>query len=122
MDTHEKNINEIVNFYKNDKLLKYELEGFKQQVQNFFLEWPGFIVDDKSVIHSIKSRVKDAEHLRDKIQRKIQDGREITISNFRKEVTDLIGVRILYLYQDQFGTIHNEIMRQINERKEWKLM
>lgn len=86
------------------------------------MEWPGFVINDKSVIHSIKSRIKDAEHLRDKLQRKIQSGRKITISNFRNEVTDLIGVRILYLYQDQFEIIHNEIMRQINERKEWKLM
>ena len=44
MNSDEKNINDIVNFYKNDKLLKYELEGFKQQVQNFFLGWPGFVV------------------------------------------------------------------------------
>ena len=108
MNSDEKNINDIVNFYKNDKLLKYELEGFKQQVQNFFLEWPGFVVNDNSVIHSVKSRIKDAEHLRDKLQRKIHSGREITISNFRNQVTDLIGVRILYLYQDQFEIIHNE--------------
>lgn len=74
------------------------------------------------MIHSIKSRIKDPEHLRDKLQRKIQCGRKITIDNFREQVTDLIGVRILYLYQDQFETIHNEIMKQINERKEWILM
>lgn len=122
MNSDEKNINEIVDFYKNNKLLKFELDEFEKQVQNFFLEWPGFVKNDKSVIHSIKSRIKDAEHLRDKLQRKIQSGRKITISNFRNEVTDLIGVRILYLYQDQFEIIHNEIMRQINERKEWKLM
>lgn len=34
----------------------------------------------------------------------------------------MIGVRVLYLYQDQFQIIHNEIMRQINERKEWELV
>ncbi|XGU48293.1 hypothetical protein ACEXAJ_06090 [Fusobacterium necrophorum subsp. funduliforme] len=97
MNPDEKNINDIVNFYKNDKLLKFELEGFKKQVENFFLDWPGFVINDKSVIHSIKSRIKDAEHLRDKLQRKIESGRKITVDNFRNEVTDLIGVRILYL-------------------------
>lgn len=122
MNPDEKNINDIVNFYKNDKLLKFELEGFKKQVENFFLDWPGFVINDKSVIHSIKSWIKDAEHLRDKLQRKIESGRKITVDNFRNEVTDLIGVRILYLYQDQFKTIHNEIMKQINERNEWKFM
>lgn len=122
MSTDEKGIDEIIKFYKNDKLLRYELEGFKQQVQNFFLGWPGFIENQKSVIHSIKSRIKDPEHLRDKIQRKMENGKKISIDNFRNEVTDLIGVRILYLYQDQFQIIHSEIMRQINERKEWRLV
>lgn len=122
MNSDEINIKEIVEFYKNNETLKYELEGFKKQVENFFLDWPGFVVNDKSVIHSIKSRRKDSEHLRDKLQRKIKSGRNITIDNFRNEVTDLIGVRILYLYQDQFEIIHNEIMRQIDDRKEWKFM
>ena len=121
MGPNEKDIDEIIKFYQNDKLLKYELEGFKQQVQNFFLSWPGFIVDQKSVIHSIKSRIKDPEHLRDKIHRKVESGRKISVENFRNEVTDLIGIRVLYLYQDQFQVIHSEIMRQINERNEWKL-
>lgn len=121
MNTDVKNINDIVDFYKKDNLLKFELEGFKKQVENFFLSWPGFVVNGKSVIHSIKSRIKDPEHLRDKLQRKIQCGRKITIDNFRNQVTDLIGVRILYLYQDQFEIIHSEIMKQINERKEWIL-
>lgn len=82
MNTDEKNINDIVDFYKKDNLLKFELEGFKKQVENFFLSWPGFVVNGKSVIHSIKSRIKDPEHLRDKLQRKIQCGRKITIDNF----------------------------------------
>ena len=122
MATEDNSIDEIISYYKADKLLKYELEGFKQQVQNFFLEWPGFISGNKSVIHSIKSRIKDPEHLKDKIERKTRAGRMITKTNFCSEVTDLIGVRILYLYQDQFEIIHNEIMKQINDRKEWKLI
>ncbi len=121
MDTKDE-IDKIINFYKNDRLLKYELDGFKNQVQNFFLEWPGFIENQKSIVHSVKSRVKDSDHLRDKIQRKNREGRNISIENFRSEITDLIGVRALYLYQDQFPRIHAEIMRQVNERKEWKLV
>lgn len=122
MSTDEKSIDEIIKFYQNNELLKYELEGFKKQVENFFLDWPGFVVNQKSVIHSIKSRIKDPQHLRDKIHRKTENGRKISIDNFREQVTDLIGVRVLYLYQDQFQIIHNEIMRQVNERKEWKLV
>ena len=120
--TNDSNIEQIVSFYQNDTMLRYELEGFRKQVENFFLTWPGFSISQNSVIHSIKSRIKDPEHLRDKLQRKMANGREISINNFRHEITDLVGVRILYLYQDQFQIIHNEIMRQINERKEWRLV
>lgn len=122
MNTIDNNVDEIVKYYSNDRMLRYELEGLRQQVQNFFLEWPGFQVDDMSVIHSVKSRIKDPEHLRDKIERKNSCGREIKLSNFQEEVTDLVGVRVLYLYQDQFMAIHNEIMKQVNDRKEWKLV
>lgn len=60
--------------------------------------------------------------MRDKIERKISEGRIITTDNFRNEITDLVGIRILYLYPDQFITIHNEILKQVNQRKEWKFV
>ena len=102
MKINKKNTDEIIDFYKNDENFKYELNGFKQQVENFFLNWPKFIVNDKSVVHSVKSRIKNVEHLRDKLQRKMEAGRKITLENFRNEVTDLIGIRVLYLYPAQF--------------------
>lgn len=37
MNIDEKNINDIVYFYEENNLLKFELEGFKKQVENFFL-------------------------------------------------------------------------------------
>ena len=122
MDKQENKIDEIIEHYTKDKLLRYELEGFRSQVQNYFLEWPVFVEENIPVIHSIKSRIKDSEHLRDKIERKMDEGRVITLNNFCKEVTDLVGVRVLYLYQDQFKIIHREILKQTEERKEWKLV
>lgn len=122
MEETKDSIERIIDFYSNDKVLRYELEGFKSQVLKFFLEWPGFIEGESSVIHSIKARLKHPDHLRDKLARKNQQGRNISLDNFRNEVTDLVGVRVLYLYQDQFPKIHNEIMKQINERNEWKLV
>jgi len=73
------------------------------------------------VIHSIKSRIKDPNHLIDKVERKINEGRMINKDNFFSEITDLVGVRVLYLYQDQFSLIHSEIIKQLNEIKEWRL-
>lgn len=66
------------------------------------------------VIHSVKWRLKDPEHLRDKISRKLADGIEVTADNLFREITDLAGVRILHLYQGQFVEIHSEIMNKIN--------
>lgn len=72
-------------------------------------------------IHSIKSRIKDPDHLLEKIARKQEAGKEINESNLWTAVTDLIGVRLLHLHQDQFEEIHRLIMNQI-EMKEWRLL
>ncbi|MGN4865221.1 RelA/SpoT domain-containing protein [Bacillus cereus group sp. MYBK132-2] len=57
--------------------------------------------------HTVRSRVKDAEHLIDKIIRKIirekrrDTNYNIDISNYKSQITDLIGIRVLHLYKDQ---------------------
>src|SRR5689334_14505115 len=56
-----------------------------------------------ALVHSIRSRVKDPSHLRDKLYRKIEKCRkdrtnfDITKDNLFVKVTDLAGVRILHL-------------------------
>ena len=47
MSTDEKSIAEIIRFYQNDELLKYELEGFKKQVENFFFGLAGFCCESE---------------------------------------------------------------------------
>jgi len=62
-------------------------------------------------VHSIKSRIKDSDHLREKLWRKANECREkkqpfkITPDNVLDKVTDLAGVRILHLHTDQFPSI-----------------
>lgn len=67
-------------------------------------------VKSKDSIHSIKTRIKDSQHLVDKIKRKNNENRHIDETNFKSEITDLIGIRILYLYSEQFINIHEEII------------
>ncbi len=66
------------------------------------------------IIYAVKSRVKDLDHLLDKVKRK-EDEKNIVIddSNFLEEITDLGGVRVLHLYQNQFEHIHEFIMSQV---------
>jgi ppGpp synthetase/RelA/SpoT-type nucleotidyltranferase len=77
----------------------------------------------RPLIHSMKSRVKDPEHLKDKLKRKADDdlkkGKKITISDktIFKEVEDLAGVRLLHLHTKQLAGIHPSIMRILDEHK-----
>lgn len=91
-----------------------EAEMFVAQVRTFFSKSPEFYPEGQlPIIHSIKSRIKNPEHLRDKLQRKLADGLSVDPGNFFDQITDLAGVRVLHLYGDQFPIIHNAIMRQV---------
>src|SRR5215216_1402493 len=62
-------------------------------------------------IHSIRSRLKEHEHLRDKLGRKILKCRvagapfDVTADNLLLKINDLAGVRILHLYTRQIRDI-----------------
>ena len=72
-------------------------------------------------VHTIKSRIKDPEHLIDKVDRKRAEGKEITVSNLFETITDLAGVRVLHLYPKEFDKIHQALMAEI-EGGQWKLL
>ncbi|WP_203522537.1 GTP pyrophosphokinase [Fusobacterium sp. IOR10] len=71
-----------------------------------------FKLIDKESVHSVRRRVKKPTHLIEKIIRKgkkyVSQG--IDVSNYRDIVTDLIGVRILHLFKNDWIFIHNEII------------
>ena len=62
-------------------------------------------------IHSIKYRVKSRERLIEKIIKKsIQDPSEgITVKNYRQRIKDLIGVRVLHLFKEDWVDIHDYV-------------
>ncbi len=63
-------------------------------------------------VHSLKVRVKDPEHLIAKIIRKRLDSSEFCVDaeTYRKHVTDLIGIRALHLFKDQWRPIHDFVI------------
>lgn len=97
---------------------QFEYEQFLAGVLVFFQKHPNLNLSQSPIIHSIKSRLKDPAHLKDKLLRKLEKGKLITEENVFNEITDFIGVRVLHLYQDQFPTIHNAIMEKI-ESGDW---
>ena len=84
------------------------------------------LIDAESV-HSVRKRVKNPEHLLEKIIRKGKKYVELGINrtNYKRIVTDLIGIRVLHLFKDDWLAIHEEIMHlwevkeipQVNIRK-----
>jgi putative GTP pyrophosphokinase len=64
------------------------------------------------LVHSVRYRVKNPKTLLEKIIRKKTDDpkREITVVSYLQEITDLIGVRALHLYKDQWPKIHELIL------------
>jgi ppGpp synthetase/RelA/SpoT-type nucleotidyltranferase len=72
------------------------------------------------LIHSLKSRVKDSDHLRDKLIRKIEKSTDekpfdITPENFFEKINDLVGVRLLHLYTHQMRDINAELLSALEE-------
>jgi len=93
---------------------KHLFECFMNAVVDIFKLEPELNQYGHPIIYTIKSRLKDVEHLRDKIERKWNDEDPLTPQNLFERVTDLAGVRVLHLYQDQFSQIHNLIQKQID--------
>lgn len=58
-------------------------------------------------VHSIRYRTKDPEHLLEKIIRKKKF--DVTSKNYLEKITDLIGIRALHLYKDDWESIHDFI-------------
>lgn len=105
-------IDSVIKYYQ-DEQTHFLLEQFLAQVKTFFELNPSLHTQPFPTIHSIKFRLKDPSHLRDKLERKAKKGINVVPETLSKEVTDLVGVRILHLYQDQFTDIHSEITKKV---------
>lgn len=107
---------DLLNAYE-ENLESFEL--FHKHVRNFF--------EGRSLskhVHSVRHRLKDVDHLLDKIERKnIEDAAlppekqkgPITHKNLFSRVTDIAGVRVLHLHISQFGSIHKALMAKVDE-------
>ena len=125
---------EVMRILKDIKSELFDLHGLSQEdFENSGLDWDDLqaIAEDHesrmpqlvkagnyvaetlreaSEIHSIRVRVKDPYHLAAKIIRKANPSRVITLENYREQITDLIGVRGLHLYKEQWPNIHDFIV------------
>ena len=89
-----------------------------------FLEDAGFsimnIIRKIDGVHSVKFRIKDPEHLVEKIIRKRLNNPklEVTVNNYKDQFTDLIGVRALHLFKNDWEYIHEQITATWNLKQD----
>ena len=81
------------------------------------------ILRSQPMIHSVKSRIKAPDRLIEKIIRKTEDRRlkygedfHFTLENYKNEINDLIGIRVIHIFKDQWQDIHEFIT------KTWKVI
>jgi len=71
-----------------------------------------------SGVHSVRWRVKSPEHLLEKIVRKKAEQEakyaDISVDNYFEIVTDLVGIRALHLFKDDWISIHLALVAELN--------
>ena len=98
---------------------RHNIDLFRENTVRFFETHPD-LTQSPQIVHSVKSRLKDLEHLREKIQRKSSTQDPITLENIFDRITDIAGVRVLHLYQTQFTQIHSAINQKLDSQ-DWIL-
>ena len=65
-------------------------------------------------VHSLSYRVKDTKHLIEKIIRKnpkyLETGNTLSLENYEWEITDLMGIRLLLLFKEDWLEVHDYLM------------
>lgn len=103
---------EIIKLYEQEY---YKFQIFLNGVYDYFRLTPCLNEGTLPLVHSLKSRLKDPQHLKDKLKRKDTEKDPITLDNFFDRITDLAGIRVLHLYQKQFSDIHNAIVSKVSD-------
>ncbi|ELC7363681.1 RelA/SpoT domain-containing protein [Stenotrophomonas maltophilia] len=72
------------------------------------------IIQQIGAVHSVRWRIKDSEHVLEKIVRKKLEGEEkyksIDVDNYKSIITDLIGLRALHLFKEDCFSIHESLI------------
>ena len=114
-----KKYNIATEVYDSTKLVWQDLEAIFHDYSSFRneLEPTAVMLFNKFMlshgVHSVRYRVKDPEHLIEKIiRKKAKDNKSnITLENYKEEVNDLIGLRALHLFKPDWEPI-NEFIRK----------
>ena len=105
---------ELVDLFKSKR---NDFDVFASGIRQWFLGHE--YLSERESVHTVKYRLKDPNHLLEKINRKYMNS-DISDEQFFHVLTDLAGVRVLHLHQAQFGDIHAAISEKIAQN-DWVL-
>ncbi len=75
------------------------------------------VIQDFKGVHSVRSRLKDREHLIEKIIRKVaKNGVRIDKDSYIDRITDLIGIRIIHISRFQSYELFEQICNKYKEK------
>ncbi|SFB89694.1 ppGpp synthetase catalytic domain-containing protein (RelA/SpoT-type nucleotidyltranferase) [Marinospirillum celere] len=97
-----------------DELLKIDADySSKVTHLNESAEFLAKVLQKCDQVHSVRWRVKEPEHVLEKIVRKKASNSpkyiDVSVDNYAELITDLVGVRILHLFKHEWLDIHQYI-------------
>lgn len=118
---HTKEIISINNIQiENLKEIYEDYIEYKNSYENQ-AEFIANILRSQNMVHSVKSRIKEPDRLLEKVIRKTEDRKnkygndfKFTVNNYKNEINDLIGIRVIHIFKDQWQEIHEFIIKTWN--------
>ncbi len=104
-------------YIENQGIIRRFLESIHVQIADAIVE-PEPLA---KLVHSVKRRMKEPSHLKDKLERKLEKAKkqgqplDITKENLFLKITDLGGYRILHLHTQQMVDIHRELLNLLDQ-------
>lgn len=101
------------------KTLKAIKKAYKENVKQYEKIAFGYVEELSSFenVHTVRYRIKDVDHLLEKIIRKTLEGEDdITVDNYAEKITDIVGVRVLYVFKSDWKRLHEEINKRYGEK------
>lgn len=62
-------------------------------------------------IHSYRYRIKETDSfIKKMIMKANQKGKKVTLDNYLTNITDLLGIRVLYVFKEDYYIVHKQLM------------
>lgn len=85
---------------------------YPELIQKYITEISSF-----DAIHSYRYRIKETDSLIKKIITKANGkGKRVTLDNYLINITDLLGIRVLYVFKEDYYIVHKQLMEQYHHQ------